>query len=119
MFGAKDSTRKRPWHAQAGDLLLDNYNVPGLILCAFGIVGIACTLTAAGSGFTGWAQIGAVATAALWIVGIAALIVEHRREEVIELKYGRHGHAPGHIAAVRYSAEQLRLGAAPTRGLTG
>jgi hypothetical protein len=102
MFG-NTSSDGRPWHAQAGDLLGDNYNVPGLILCALAIVATACTLTAAGYGFSGWTQIGAIATAALWITGIGALVVEHRREEVIELKYGRQGHAPGHVRHIPYS----------------
>ncbi|QIS12066.1 MULTISPECIES: hypothetical protein [Nocardia] len=93
------------WHAQAGDLLNDNYNVPGLVLCALGVVGMACTLTAAGYGFDGWTQVGAILTAALWIAGIGALLVEHRREELIERRYGRQGHAPGHLQPVRYSAE--------------
>ncbi len=40
MFGSTtpDDRENRPWHAQAGDLLGDNYNVPGLILCALGMV---------------------------------------------------------------------------------
>jgi hypothetical protein len=101
-------SQHRPWHAHAGDLLGDNYNVPGIILCALGVVGLACTLTAAGYGFNGWTQVGAIATAALWIAGIGALVVEHRREEVIELKYGRLGHAPGHVRPVRYSATERR-----------
>ncbi|QIS04050.1 hypothetical protein F5X71_18490 [Nocardia brasiliensis] len=106
MFGSTtpEGHGNRPWHAQAGDLLGDNYNVPGLILCALGIVAMACTLTAAGYGFGEWVQIGAIATAALWILGVGALLVEHRREEVIELKYGRQGHAPGTRRPVRYSA---------------
>ncbi|PXX70679.1 hypothetical protein DFR70_10198 [Nocardia tenerifensis] len=94
----------RPWHAQAGDLLGDNYNVPGLVLCALGVAALACTLTAAAYGDATWTQTGAIATAALWILGIGALIVEHRREEVIERKYGRPGHAPGNPRPVRYSA---------------
>ncbi|MEV0296860.1 hypothetical protein [Nocardia sp. NPDC050710] len=105
MFDSKASDKKeRPWHAQAGDLLGDDYNVPGIILCAFGVVGLACTLTAAGYGFIGWTQVGAILTAALWITGVGALLVEHRREEVIELRYGRQGHAPGHLSPVRYGA---------------
>ncbi|WP_433733823.1 hypothetical protein ACQP0C_16870 [Nocardia sp. CA-129566] len=108
--------RTRPWHSHAGDLLGDDYNVPGIILCALGVVAMACTLTAAGYGFTGWMQIGAIATAALWITGIGALLVEHRREEVIELKYGRHGHAPGHRRPVRYSGiEERRIAAGETK----
>ncbi|MFX0576357.1 hypothetical protein [Nocardia nepalensis] len=111
MRGETDSTKRhaRPWHSHAGDLLGDDYNVPGIILCALGIVAMACTLTAAGYGFIGWTQIGAIATAGLWITGIGALLVEHRREEVIELKYGRHGHAPGHVRPVRYSATERRI----------
>lgn len=99
----------RPWHSHAGDLLGDDYNVPGIILCALGIVAMACTLTAAGYGFIGWTQIGAIVTAALWISGIGALMVEHHREEVIERKYGRNGHAPGHVRRVRYSATERRI----------
>ena len=122
MRGETDSTgqRARPWHSHAGDLLGDDYNIPGIILCALGIVAMACTLTAAGYGFTGWTQIGAIATAALWITGIGALLVEHRREEAIELKYGRDGHAPGHVRPVRYGATErgLTAGAPPTE-LTG
>ncbi|MFC9436297.1 hypothetical protein [Nocardia sp. NPDC057030] len=107
MFGSTDSDGRenRPWHAQAGDLLGDNYNVPGLILCALGIVALACTLTAAGYGFSDWTQTGAIITAVLWILGLGALVVEHRREEVIERTYGRRGHAPGHRRPVRYSME--------------
>lgn len=122
MRGKADSTGQgaRPWHSHAGDLLGDDYNIPGIILCALGIVAMACTLTAAGYGFAGWTQIGAIATAALWITGIGALLVEHRREEVIELKYGRDGHAPGHVRPVRYSATERGLAAgAPPTELTG
>lgn len=117
MFGSTNSQKPptRPWHAQAGDLLGDNYNFPGIILCALGVVSLACTLTAAASGYSEWTQIGAIATAALWLAGIGALVVEHRREEVIELKYGRAGHAPGHVAPVRYSAAQRSLGTSAVR----
>jgi hypothetical protein len=111
MLGDSGSTEREGgrWHAQAGDLLLDNYNLPGIILCALGIVAMACTLTAAGYGFHGWTQVGAIVTAGLWIAGIGALLVEHRREEVIDLKFGRQGHAPGHVQPVRYSATERRL----------
>ncbi|RJO73458.1 hypothetical protein D5S18_19755 [Nocardia panacis] len=104
MFGNANSSR--PWHAQAGDLLGDNYNVPGIVLCALGVVGLACTLTAAGYGFDGWTEVGALVTAALWIGGIGALLVEHRRAEVIERRIGRLGHAPGHMRPLRYRAEK-------------
>ncbi|WP_054812868.1 hypothetical protein [Nocardia arizonensis] len=106
MFGSADSTRdsRRGWHAQAGDLLGDDYNVPGIVACGFGIVALACTLTAAGYGFVGWAQVGAVVTALLWLTGIGALVIEHRREQAIEREYGRRGHAPGHRAPLRYGA---------------
>lgn len=115
MLGQNESPAAddRPWHAQAGDLLGDNYNMPGIVLCAVGVAAMACTLTAAGYGFTGWAQVGAVVTALLWILGIGALVVEHRREEVIERKYGRHGHAPGHVSPLRYSMEPVRSDTPP------
>ncbi|WP_067464587.1 hypothetical protein [Nocardia amamiensis] len=96
------------WHARAGDLLDDNFNLPGIVLCALAVAAMACTLTAAGYGFTGWTAVGAVVTATLWVVGVGALLMEHHREQVIELKYGRHGHAPGGLRPVRYSLEPRR-----------
>ncbi|MGQ4618518.1 hypothetical protein [Nocardia sp. R7R-8] len=94
------------WHARAGDLLDDDFNLPGIVLCALGIAALACTLTAAGYGFTGWAGVGVVVTAALWITGVGALLVEHHREQAIELKHGRHGHGPGALRPIRYSGER-------------
>ncbi|MFG1793816.1 hypothetical protein [Nocardia sp. NPDC049149] len=102
-----DGRDDRPWHAQAGDLLGDNFNIPGLILCGLGMVALACTLTAAGYGLDQYTQTGAIVTAALWILGVGALVVEHRREEVIERTHGRHGHMPGHRRPVRYSAARV------------
>ncbi|MGQ4601199.1 hypothetical protein [Nocardia sp. R6R-6] len=99
---------KQNWHARAGDLLGDDFNLPGIVLCALAVAAMACTLTAAGYGFGGWAGVGAAVTAALWIAGVGALLLEHHREQVIELKYGRHGHAPGGLRPVRYSREPRR-----------
>ncbi|MEV0030078.1 hypothetical protein [Nocardia sp. NPDC050793] len=106
MPGPTDSPSegKPLWHAQAGDMLDDNYNMPGIVLCALGVVAVACTLAAAGYGYAGWTQLGAIVTALLWSLGIGALVVEHRREELIELRYGRQGHAPGGLRPVHYSA---------------
>ncbi|MFF0543637.1 hypothetical protein ACWEVD_30715 [Nocardia thailandica] len=104
MTGSTSSAdRPAPWHAQAGDLLSDDYNVPGIIACALAVIALACTLTAAGTGHTGWALVAGVAFLVLVTAGIGALLFEHRREQRIELAYGRTGHLPGHRAAVGYS----------------
>ncbi|MFI7529398.1 hypothetical protein [Nocardia salmonicida] len=92
------------WHAQAGDLLADDYNVPGIIMCAIGVVGLACTLVAAGTEHTGWAVLAGIATVLFLGGGVAALMFEHHREQKIEQALGRTGHAPGHAGPQRYSA---------------
>ncbi|MFD3701681.1 hypothetical protein ACFWUP_00895 [Nocardia sp. NPDC058658] len=94
----------RPWHAQAGDLLADDYNVPGIIMCAIGVVGLACTLVAAGTEHTGWAVVAGIATLLFIGGGVGALMFEHHREKKIEQALGRTGHAPGHAGPQRYSA---------------
>ncbi|MFD3507965.1 hypothetical protein [Nocardia sp. NPDC058666] len=101
-----DSTRSadRPWHAQAGDLLADDYNVPGIIMCGIAVAGLACTLVAAGTEHTGWAIVAGVVTLLFLVGGIGALMFEHRREQKIEKAIGRTGHAPGRASAQRYSA---------------
>ncbi|MFC6010551.1 hypothetical protein [Nocardia lasii] len=105
----------QPWHARAGDLIADDYNVPGIILCAFGVVGLACTLVAAGTDHLGWAIVAAVATALFLLGGVGALMFEHRREQRIERELGRVGHAPGHVTPERYSAAYLHTGDATAR----
>ncbi|MGS2810939.1 hypothetical protein [Nocardia sp. MW-W600-9] len=118
MSGSTTSADDQHWHAQAGDLLADDYNVPGLIACAIGIVGLACTLVGAGSGHYGWAVVAGVATAIFLVGGAGALLFEHRREEQIELAYGRGGHAPGHVGPQRYSARDIPLPNPARRRLT-
>ncbi|MFE3542878.1 hypothetical protein ACFXK0_07905 [Nocardia sp. NPDC059177] len=117
MPGSTTSADRRVWHAQAGDLLADDYNVPGIIACGIGIVGLACTLVAAGSGHIGWTVLGAIATAVFLLGGAGALLFEHRREEQIELAYGRSGHAPGHLGPQRYSAREITMPRVRMRGI--
>lgn len=105
MTGSTSSAdRSASWHAQAGDLLADDYNVPGIVACALAVIALACTLTAAGTGHTGWAWLAGGAFVVLVTAGVSALLFEHRREEKIELAYGRLGHMPGHRGHVGYSA---------------
>ncbi|WP_446222244.1 hypothetical protein ACTWPB_20775 [Nocardia sp. IBHARD005] len=92
------------WHAQAGDLLADDYNVPGIIMCAIGVVGLACTLVAAGTEHTGWGVLAGIMTVLFLGGGVGALMFEHHREQQIEQALGRNGHAPGHAVPQRYSA---------------
>ncbi|MFE1593484.1 hypothetical protein [Nocardia sp. NPDC058705] len=103
------SPADRPWHAQAGDLLADDYNVPGIIMCAIGVVGLACTLVAAGTEHTGWAIVAATLTLFFLGGGVGALMFEHHREKKIEQALGRTGHAPGHAGPQRYSAADVAM----------
>ncbi|MEU4810619.1 hypothetical protein AB0H20_15590 [Nocardia fluminea] len=100
----------RIWHAQAGDLLADDYNVPGIVMCAIGVVGLACTLVAAGTAHIGWALVAGTITLLFLGGGVVALMFEHHREQKIEQLLGRTGHAPGHAGPQRYSAAEI-----PTR----
>ncbi|MFD6391667.1 hypothetical protein ACWF9G_09280 [Nocardia sp. NPDC055029] len=109
MPGSTISADEPGWHAQAGDLLADDYNVPGIIACAIGVISLACTLVAAGSGYAGYAVLAGVATGVFLLGGAAALLFEHHREERIEQLYGRSGHAPGHIDPQRYGAREIAV----------
>ncbi|MGW0252725.1 hypothetical protein ACWDYH_39490 [Nocardia goodfellowii] len=100
--------RKQRWHAQAGDLLGDNHNLPGAVLCALGIVAVACALTAAGYGYEGWAVVSAIIAVAMWLAGLAVLTLEHRRHGRMEIEHNRLGHQPGSRYSRRYNAIQTR-----------
>ncbi|WP_280238296.1 hypothetical protein [Nocardia abscessus] len=76
--------QSRTTRSHAGEGIEDGYNIPGLVLCALGIVALALTLTAAGYGFAGWAVVGAIAAAALVGSGIAWILLEHRRVKADE-----------------------------------
>ncbi|RBO94508.1 hypothetical protein [Nocardia puris] len=69
----------RTTRAHAGEALEDGYNVPGIVLCAVGVIALALALTAAGYGYAGWAIIAGVAAAAGLIVGATWILLEHRR----------------------------------------
>ncbi|MBF6174744.1 hypothetical protein IU476_25045 [Nocardia blacklockiae] len=68
----------------AGEGLEDGYNVPGIVLCALGIVAMALALTAAGYGFSGWAVVAGVVAAVCAVAGVAWLLLEHRRVKAKE-----------------------------------
>ncbi|MEU6561632.1 hypothetical protein [Nocardia nova] len=63
----------------AGEGIEDTYNIPGIVLCALGMVALALTLTAAGYGFGGWAIVAGVVCAVCLIGGIGWLVLESRR----------------------------------------
>ncbi|MEV6280052.1 hypothetical protein [Nocardia sp. NPDC051832] len=96
------------WHAQAGDLLGDNHNVPGVVLCALGIVSVACALTAAGYGYEGWAMMCGILAVALWLAGLAILTLEHRRHGRMEIEHERLGHPADSLYSRRYNATRVR-----------
>ncbi|MGW0246657.1 hypothetical protein ACWDYH_08465 [Nocardia goodfellowii] len=82
--GGKFPDHSRTTRSHAGEGIEDGYNIPGIVLCAMGIVGLALTLTAAGYGFNGWAIVGAIATVALIGSGIGWILLEHRRVKAKE-----------------------------------
>ncbi|MFC9439615.1 hypothetical protein [Nocardia sp. NPDC057030] len=71
--------RDTTYHSKPGESLADTYNIPGIVLFIGGVVGLACTLTAAGYGFAGWVAIGASATALSFLVSITLFVLEHER----------------------------------------
>ena len=52
---------------------------PGIILIGLGLAALGLTLTAAGGGFEGWSVIGGVVTGVCFVVGVALIVLEHRR----------------------------------------
>lgn len=74
----------RTVRAHAGEAIEDGYNVPGLLLCAIGIVALAGALTAAGYGFPTRALTAGVICAVSVVGGIAWLLLEHRRVKAKE-----------------------------------
>ncbi len=74
-----DMTSGQPYHAKPGESLADIYNIPGIVLFIAGVVGLASTLTTAGSGFTRWVALGATATALCFIASVAVFWLEHER----------------------------------------
>lgn len=74
----------RTTRSHAGEGIQDGYNIPGIILWAFGIVALGSTLTAAAYGFTGWAIIAGILCATGILGGSAWLLLEHRRIKVHE-----------------------------------
>ncbi|MFF0490234.1 hypothetical protein ACWDSJ_12305 [Nocardia sp. NPDC003482] len=77
-----DTSRNTRNHA--GEGIEDGYNIPGIVLCALGLVALACALTAAGYGFTGWAIVAGVLCAAALLGGFGWLLLEHRRVKAQE-----------------------------------
>lgn len=71
-------SRRQRHHA--GEGIEDGYNVPGMVLCALGVISLGLALTAAGYGFAGWATIGAISSVVLFLCGTTWLYVEWRRE---------------------------------------
>ncbi|MFG1771985.1 hypothetical protein [Nocardia salmonicida] len=75
---------ERTTRSHAGESIQDSLNWPGLLLVGIGIVMLAATLTAAGSGFVGWAVIAGILTGVCLLLGIGIVLAEHRRIKVGE-----------------------------------
>lgn len=71
--------RARTTRAHAGETIEDGYNIPGMVLCAVGIVALACALTAAGYGFALRAMVAGLVCAASFAAGVGWMLFEHRR----------------------------------------
>ncbi|MEV6140176.1 hypothetical protein AB0L63_29850 [Nocardia sp. NPDC051990] len=68
-----------PIHTKPGESLADSFNIPGIVLFALGVVGLASTLTAAAHGFAGWTKLAALTTALLFLTSISLFLLEHER----------------------------------------
>ncbi|MFE2999569.1 hypothetical protein ACFXG4_31760 [Nocardia sp. NPDC059246] len=82
------------WHPHPGDAIEDPGEGPALVLCLLGIASLGMTLTAAASGYHGWAILGAIATAVLIVSGLLMIRFEYFREFKREQRAGRQGHNP-------------------------
>lgn len=82
------------WHPHPGDAIEDHGEFPALVLCGLGIAAFGMTITAAASGFRGWAIVGAIVTVALFLAGLLLIRFEYFREFKKEQQAGRHGHNP-------------------------
>lgn len=74
-----DTTSHQPYHSKPGESLADTYNIPGIVLFIVGVVGLACTLTAAGYGFACWVVLGSTATTLCFLISITLFLLEHER----------------------------------------
>ncbi|MFD6396574.1 MULTISPECIES: hypothetical protein [unclassified Nocardia] len=75
---------ERTTRSHAGESIQDSLNWPGLFLVGVGIVMLAATLTAAGSGFVGWAVIAGILSGVCLLFGVGIVLAEHRRIKVSE-----------------------------------
>lgn len=110
------------WHPHPGDAIEDHGEFPALILCGLGIGALGLTITAAASGFRGWAVLGAIATAVLFISGLLLIRFEYFRELEQEQRVGRHGHnplAPGEWRPGLVSSWQERRLVSPHQDASG
>ncbi|MEU7767299.1 hypothetical protein AB0B25_19480 [Nocardia sp. NPDC049190] len=71
--------RMRTTRSHAGETIEDGHNIPGIVLCAFGIIALVLTLTAAAYGFMGWAVVAAVCAAVCGGTGVIWVLLAHKR----------------------------------------
>lgn len=82
--GADVPDKGNTYRAHAGEGIQDTRNWPGIILMGLGLAFLGITLTVAGYGFEGWAWISAAICVACFAVGLATLLLEHRRLKRLE-----------------------------------
>ena len=75
---------ERTTRSHAGESIQDSLNWPGFLLVGVGLVLFASTLTAAGSGFVGWALLAGILSGVCLIAGVGIVLLEHRRIKVGE-----------------------------------
>ncbi|MEU7632862.1 hypothetical protein AB0C34_23215 [Nocardia sp. NPDC049220] len=63
----------------AGEALEDGNNIPGIVLCALGILALALTLVAAAYGFMGWMVVAVAAAVVCGSVGVTWVLLAHKR----------------------------------------
>ncbi|QNG18213.1 hypothetical protein G4H71_02860 [Rhodococcus triatomae] len=86
-FPQQDRVRTNRSHV--GEALTDTRGWPGYAMIGTAIAVLGLFLVAAGYGFTGWAAITGGTFAGLMIVGVALVLLEHRRVQREEERQDR------------------------------
>lgn len=76
----------RTMRDHAGEAIVDARNWPGYVCIGAALALMGLTLTAAASGFEGWAWMGAVAVPLLALLGVVLVLLEHKRVKAAEGK---------------------------------
>lgn len=83
-YHPQDDSRTMRDHA--GEAISDSRNWPGYVCIAASLAFLGMALTAAASGFEGWAWMGAVAVPVFFLLGLGLVLLERKRVKAAEGK---------------------------------